>query len=347
MPRFDARQLEALLLQELIRHGAVAESGRHVAASTVQTSLRGIDSHGINLIPHYCRAVAAGRVNGAPAMTVETMAPSVAILDADHGFGHHAGAVAIENAIQLANETGIGAVSVRNSTHFGAAAYFALMAAERNCLGFAFTNADALVKAFGAREAFCGTNPVCFTAPLLDEGPFCLDMATSLVSWNKINNYRRENMALPEGWAFDEDGIGVTDPHAARTLNPAGEYKGFGLGMMVDILCALLASGPISREIPAMYAPPVDASKRYLSHFFMAVDVARFVDPLVFRRRLQEMVDAVRKLSPLDPVQGVMAAGDPEKKTFAERSRLGIPVDEAKYEEFLSISPLFAEAVKQ
>ena len=344
MTRFDAGKLAALMAAELAKRHIDPESNQHVVASLVQTSLRGVDSHGINLFPHYCRAAEAGRINSRPHISTSRTGPSTAVMDADHAFGHHAGAVAIGEAVTLARQSGMGAVSVRNSTHFGAAAYFGLIAAERDCLGFAFTNADALVKAFGAKEAFFGTNPICFTAPLQNEGPFCLDMATSLVSWNKINNYRRENRSIPSHWAFDAEGKSVTDPHRARSLNPAGEYKGFGLGMMVDILCATLAGGLIGKDIKAMYALPLDGSKRGISHFFMALDISRFSEPALFRRNLQAMVDRIRLLPPLNPGEAVMVSGDPEKKSFLRRSVEGIPIDGTKYAEFLALSSKFESA---
>lgn len=346
MRYFNADSLADLMRGELAKRRVCRESTDHVVASLIQTSLRGVDSHGINLFPHYCRAVEAGRVNGNPDIRISRPAASVATVDADHAFGHHAGAVAMGKAIELAMETGIGTASVRDSTHFGAAAYFGLMAPERDCLGFAFTNADALVKAYGARDAFFGTNPICFTAPMEGEGPFCLDMATSLVSWNKINNFRRENREIPPHWAFDAEGKSVTDPHAARTLNPAGEYKGFGLGMMVDILCSVLTGSLISKDIMPMYAPPLDSTKRRLSHFFMAIDIARFSDPGRFRKNLQGMVERIRTMEPLVSDGEVMVAGDPEKKSLARRTVEGIPVDDVKYEEFLTVNPAFEKATK-
>lgn len=346
MRHFNAERLSMLMKSELAARDVDPDSVRHVVASLILTSLRGVDSHGINLFPHYCRAVSAQRVNGRPCITVEDTGVATAVVDANHAFGHHAGAVAMERAVSLARESGMGAVSVRNSTHFGAAAYFALMAPEQDCLGFAFTNADALVKAFGAREAFFGTNPICFTAPMDTEGPFCLDMATSLVSWNKINNYRREARQIPANWAFDGEGCSVTDPRAARSLNPAGEYKGFGLGMMVDILCAVLAGGLISKDLKAMYAPPLDDNKRCISHFFMALDISRFVEPSMFKNSVQSMVERARALSPLRQEDMVMVAGDPEKQAFVRRSAEGIPVDEAKFSEFLELNPVFGEALK-
>src|SRR5690242_2101294 len=127
MHHFDAEKLPALMESELVALNVDRDSIRHVVSSLIQTSLRGVDSHGINLFPHYCRAVAAGRVNARPNISVTNTGAATVVIDADHAFGHHAGAIAMGNAIALALESGMGAVSVRNSTHFGAAAYFGLM----------------------------------------------------------------------------------------------------------------------------------------------------------------------------------------------------------------------------
>ena len=144
----------------------------HVVESLIQTSLRGVDSHGINRFPHYCRAVDGGRVSRRPNIRIERTAAATSIVNADHAFGHHAGAVAIDHARTCAVETGIAAAAVMNSTHFGAAAYFGLRAATRDCVGFAFTNADALVKVHNSTTAFFGTNPLCCCAPMASEDPF-------------------------------------------------------------------------------------------------------------------------------------------------------------------------------
>lgn len=341
--------LESVPVKEVMRAtlhdlGVVPEAARHVAESLVTTSLRGVDSHGINLFPHYLRAIRSARIKAAPEMKLTRTGPSALLLDADHAFGHHAGSVAMEHAVAAALETGMAAVSVRHSSHFGAAAYFALQAARRDCIGLAFTNADALVKAHGAREPFFGTNPICFAAPLQSEEPFCLDMATSLVSWNKVLNCRRRGEPLPEGWAFDAAGLPVTDAQVAASLNPAGSYKGFGLGMMVDVLCALLAAAPISRDLLPMYSSPIEA-RRDISHFFLALHIGHFSDPALFRASLQSMADRVRALTPLDPAQPVLVPGDPEKSSFKLRSRSGIPVEPDKFAELLAANAAFADTV--
>ena len=317
----------------------------HAVDSLIQTSLRGVDSHGIHLFPHYCRAVDSGRINKNPDIKINKTASGTAMIDADHAFGHHAGAVAIDYACELANESGIAAVNVQNSTHFGAAAYFALRASNKNLIGFAFTNADALVKAYASKQAFFGTNPICFTAPLANEEPFCLDMATSLVSWNKIKNYRKANKEIPAHWAFDKEGLAITDPHKAASVNPAGEYKGFGLGMMVDVLCAVLGGGLIGKDILPMFDSPIEA-RRKISHFFMAIDINKFIPVETFKTNLQNVVDRIRQLPSVDN-QPVMVAGDPEKKSFEQRSANGIPVEQNILEEFLAIDEGFQKALIQ
>jgi len=343
MVKLDSVILAELMQQILLDKGVNKDAVHHAVSSVVQTSLRGVDSHGINLFPHYCRAVDSGRINRHNQMEIKQTGASTAIVDAKDSFGHHSGAVAIDYAVDLAAETGIAAVNVTNSTHFGAAAYFALRAAEKNMLGFSFTNADALVKAFNSQKAFFGTNPICFTAPLANEEPLCLDMATSLVSWNKINNYRRTNEPIPAHWAYDEHGISTTDPHVARSLSPAGEYKGFGLGMMVDILCAVLTGGLISKDILPMYNSPIEAQRK-ISHFFMAIDIAKFSSPDAFKANLQSMVDRIRMMPKLSEDE-VMVPGDPEKKAYAERIKSGIPMDDIKFGEFMEISDSFKKAV--
>ena len=253
--------------------------------------------------------------------------------------------VASDHAVALAKNNGAGIVGVKNSSHFGAAAYFGLRAANDGCIGIAFTNADALVKAHSSKEAFFGTNPICFCAPMADEEPFCLDMATSLISWNRVKEARRLNQTIPEGWAYDGNGIEVTDPNAARSLAPIGDYKGFGLGMIVDIFCATLVGGPISKDILAMYDSPINA-KRYIGHLFMAIDIEKFIDLEIFKQNIQSIASRVRGLEGYDDANPVMVAGDPEKKTQKLRIKEGIPIDQEKYREFLNLSPAFEFTIK-
>ena len=347
MPRFDGRVLPGILGSVLRRRGVSEDSARHVAESLVEASVRGVDSHGINLFPYYVSALEGGRINGTPALRVVTRRPALATLDADHGFGHHAGSVAMQLATEMADETGVGVVGVRQSTHFGAAAYFAHQASRRGYAAFAFTNADALVKAHGAAEAFFGTNPICFSVPIEGEEPFCLDMATSRVSWNKVMNKRSRGEQMPAGWASNSDGEPTTDPGDARMLEPSGEYKGYGLGMMVEILCAGFMDGPFGKDILPMYGSALTET-RNISHFFVAINIRDLIDVDRFGQRMRSMVNRIRALPPKESAEGpapVMVPGDPEKQAFERRTREGIPVDDAKYAEFLALAADFAKAL--
>ena len=341
---FDPSRLERIMKQELTHRGVQPDSTKHVVGALVETSLRGVDSHGIPLFPHYCRAVDAGRINKNPNMKILSQHPSVALLNADHAFGHHAGSEAIEMARQMADQTGIGVVSVRNSTHFGAAAYYGLQASRKGYMAFTFTNADSLVKAYGSDRAFFGTNPICFTVPMRNEDPLCLDMATSQVSWNKIKIYRMKKQPVPEDWGFGPDGRPTKDPDAVKSLNPIGRYKGYGLGIMVEILCSLLASGPFALQVIPMFTRINE--KRSISHFFMVLDIGKFRLVESFLDDLENMVEQVRSLPTLDGVSSVMIPGDPEKQAFRERTVRGIPIDEKAYEDFLSVSKDFSGALK-
>jgi ureidoglycolate dehydrogenase (NAD+) len=329
-----------VMREQLVALGAAGAD--HVAASLVSTSLRGTDSHGIGLFPHYVRAVTAGRVAKAPRIEPVQESGATCVLDADHAFGHLSGSVAIAKACDLAESVGMGAVAVRNSTHFGAAAYFALQACERGYLGFAFTNADALVRAWGGRARGLGTNPICVTAPLEREEPLCLDMATSAISWNKVLGARRRGEPLPPNVASDSSGEPTTDANAAAMVEPVGTYKGYGLGLVVEMLCGVLSDGPIGHELLPMFTSPIEA-RRKISHFFMALDPARFVPADRFRTRLQALVDSLRGLGSAE--HPVLVPGDPEKAIYLERARDGIPIDQPKLDELLAVTPDFQAAI--
>ncbi|MAE08887.1 MAG: hypothetical protein CL661_09035 [Bacteroidetes bacterium] len=343
MLRFDSQMLKEKMVDVLSTEGLNDVSIKHLTDSMISTSLRGTDSHGINLFPHYINAIRSGRISKKPAFNFAKGSNTTVILDADHAIGHHSSYVAMEYAVGLAKEHGMGSVAIKNSTHCGAVAYFGLLAAEQDCIGFAFTNADDLVKASNGRDSFFGTNPICFTAPLLDEAPLCHDMATSLVSWNKIRNHCMEDRAIPDHWAFNKNGDNVTNPHDARSLAPIGDYKGFGLGMMVDVLTSLLSNSPISKDIKPMFTSEI-SEKRFIGQYVMVIDISKYIDIQLFKQSLQSMVDRIRVVEPLDN-NPVMVPGDPEKLSTVERIQNGIPIDEFRYKEYLEISNLFSNCL--
>jgi ureidoglycolate dehydrogenase (NAD+) len=324
--RVPTDKLQTFCLEALARYDVRPDVANHVATGLVQASLRGVDSHGVRLLPHYLRAVRAGRLNPTPKYRFERTSGGVGLLDGDHTFGHAAGAEGMARAIELAKDNGVGAVAVRNSSHFGAAAYFALMAAEQDMIGFSFTHGDSLVLPTGGRRPFFGANTICLAAPCDHEEPFCADMATSLVTWNKVLQFRDQGGSVPLGWGVDEQGKDTQDVHQIAALHPIGGHKGFSLSMMIEVLCGLLTGMPFGRHIVRMYADPLD-KKRRLGHFFMAIRIDSFISLREFKVRMRQMMEEVRHEPSRDEQVPVQVPGDPEKRTKAERGKLGIPLD--------------------
>ena len=302
----------------------------------IETSLRGVDSHGIRLVPHYIRATLLGRINKNPKIKFNKTSFSVCNMDADHTYGISAGVIAMKKAISLAEKTGVGMVAVKNSSHFGAAGIYGLMAARKNMIGVAMTHVEDLVVPYGGTKPFLGTNAFCFAAPMDKEEPLCLDMATTMISFNKLRMYRRENKPLESGSAVDKAGNYTTDPHDAVALTHFGSYKGYGVALMIEVLCSLLTGGPYGPYITHMF--PLSEKKRNLSHFFMAIDIKKFHPVIVFKKRMRQMAEEIRCQKPAQGFGAVMVAGDPEKNTYKERIKNGIPITDEMREDFNSLA---------
>lgn len=332
MPIVPHERLRDLALRVLLDRGVREDVAADVVEGLVWTSLRGIDSHGIRLLPHYVAGVVGGRINPSPRMTFLQTGPAAGIVDADHTFGHAAGMRAMQHAVDLASSSGIGAVAVRNSSHCGALSFFAHRAAAAGMIGIAFTHATARIKSPGSHRAFFGNNPICFVAPMLDEEPFCFDAAMSSITFNAVRAAADQGRTLEPGLVADESGEPTTDPRRARILMPIGGYKGFGLCMMVDILCALLAGMPSGDQVSAMFESPMD-QKRRLGHFFCVVKIDAFRACADFASELKDLANRVRAL-PSSGADGLdtLVPGDPEKRSYRDRSTHGIPVEERDWE---------------
>ena len=316
----------------LTKAGLDSETNEAVTSGLCETSLRGVDSHGIRLLPHYTRSALSGRKNPKPNYRYTQKFPAFGVLDADNTFGHAAGFKAIGYAMQMAKEFGIGAVTVCNSSHPGAMASFTLKAAREGYVAFAFTNADSLLRSHGGQRAYFGTNPTCFAAPRKEEEPFCLDMAPTIFSWNKLLTYREKGEKLPGEYAADEQGVPTSDPDLAQSILPIGTYKGYGLSAMGEVLCGVLTGMPFGRAIPAMFTAPMD-KPRHLGQFYlvMRADICQLLS--VFEERLQQMTDEVRREPNLDG-ERVLLANDPQIEEAQSRKEKGIPVTAKLLEEF-------------
>jgi ureidoglycolate dehydrogenase (NAD+) len=332
MRKLAGSAVKELIKKALLGKGATDKVAEYVAEGLVSTSLRGVDSHGIRLIHHYLGVVDTGRINVRPEYRITRKLPTTAILDADNTFGHAAGMEAVNLAVGMAAEFGSGYVAVANSSHFGAAAYFGIEIARHDMIGLSFTHSDSLIIPERGKRSYLGNNPICFTAPVQGEDPFCLDMATSITTFNEIKRLRETGGTAPEGVGADKDGLPETDPNKIAMLLPVGRYKGYGLSLMVEILCSLLTGMSFGSHISKMFENL--GQKRHLGHCFGAINISGFQEVSLFKERLSLLVNELRGEPPLDPGLPVLVAGDPEKHTEQERRTHGIPVTESEFQKF-------------
>lgn len=329
--RIAVNELDELMMVALLRRGLSQEHARFVVDGLVETSLRGVDSHGIAMFPAYLRELDEGRCPAKPRMSVERTRPGAATMDAGSALGLVAGAIAAREAVDLARVAGAGAITVRNSNHFGAGAVHALEMARRGSVGLCLSNSDALVVPHGGMNPLVGTNPISLAAMAEGGDIFCADFATSQGSFLKNLRAYDEGKPIASGVLVNARGEDVMR-NGGRPIGllPLGGHKGQCLGMIVEILCALLSGGAFDHEIDNMFVEPFDHA-RGISHFMLALDVSAFQDPRVFGTRLRGLLEFTRGL-PARPGYRVGAPGDFEADTARERRGEGIPMDTALYQ---------------
>ncbi|EPC02295.1 hypothetical protein L861_14765 [Litchfieldella anticariensis FP35 = DSM 16096] len=329
--RVTTSELEAFMRRVLMRCGADEPSTEAVSRALLTASRMGVDSHGLRLLPHYVQAVRGGRVNPSPRMTFSRRMPATGYLDANDGFGHLAGYTAIAHAIAMADDTGMGAVAVGNSSHFGAAGCYPLEAARRGLIGMAVCNSDPFVRLHQGQGAFHGTNPFAFAAPVEGGNPYLLDMATSSIPWNRVRQYAAIGRELPPDVAANAAGDISTEPGEVSSLLPLGGaqfgFKGAGLAGVVEVLSSTLAGMLNGFRLLPMVGPDM-STPRGVGHFFLVMRPDAFNDLETYRARMHEYLTDLRS-QPAVKGDEVLAPGDREWRCQAHRDAEGIPLDSA------------------
>ena len=311
----------------------------------VAADLRGIDTHGVAIVPLYDEFRRTGKLTLNPEIKVVRETPAIALMDGGGGLGQFPSFKAMNLAIEKCAALGVGAVAVRNSNHYGAAGVYALLAAEQGYIGLSTSSVwrPTVVPTFGAEPMF-GTNPIAFAAPAGHHPPFCLDMATSTVALGKIKLAAMHGKPISPGWAVDEQGKPLTDPRQALKhgcMTPLGgtaemsSYKGYGLAAMVEILSTML-SGAFFSTTRAKRHP--EAERFNIGHFFLALDPRAFREAGEFQEDMDHLIDALHATRRANAAQPVFVAGEPEQACYAERSRNGIPISEALAQEIRRIA---------
>ena len=314
--------------------GAGVESAKAalVADNLVAANLRGVDSHGVQLLSYYLEQLAAGDIDHRATGSVASENGPALVYDAKNALGAVVSEICCRHVVRLANHHGMAMVVSRNSNHFGMAAYWARRISAAGHMAIVVCNASPMVPPWQAREPRFCTYQICVSLPGQPDQTWLLDMASTTVAMGKIYKAHFNNEpSIPPGWGLDKQGRPTTE--TGEVINggmvaPLGGYKGYGLAMFVEILCAVLGGGAMSTEVGGIR---IRGRPMSCSQAFIAIDIGLFLPPDQFAARMQWLVETVKQAAPAAGYSEVLIAGEPENKMEAVRSRDGIPIPEGTW----------------
>jgi LDH2 family malate/lactate/ureidoglycolate dehydrogenase len=336
---YTQQHLEDFCIQVFTQMGCSKAHAKLATDVLLKADLRGIDSHGVARLSGYVRLWEAKRINATPNIRVVHETPSTATIDGDGGLGLVVAPFAMQIAIEKAKNVGSGWVSIKNSNHFGIAAYHALMAAEQNMIGIGMTNASPLVAPTNSTERLLGTNPMCFAIPGGKYAPVVSDLATSAAANGKLEIAQRLNKPIPQGWVQTKEGNPSTDPNELKkggALLPLGSmeeagHKGYALASVVDIFSGVLSGANYGPWVPPFVsflplAP--DMPGEGIGHFLGAMRVDGFRPVEEYNKNIENWIERF-KASPAVEGQNVLIPGEPEVFEQQKRLQSGIPLTDA------------------
>ena len=335
MVRFRKEDLHDYVVRYLERFSVPVRDAGIVADVLVAADLRGIPSHGfIRLHSYYGQRLAHGHMNPQAELKVVSETATTLTFDGGNGLGQVAGHRAMTRCIEKADKANVAVAVVHRSNHYGIAGYYAMMALEHGMIGASLTNSHPLVAPTYGRTAAVGTNPISVAIPSGKEFPFVLDMATSTVTIGRVTLHEKMGKPIPLGWGIDSAGELTGDPlkilGGRGALLPLGGaditsgYKGYGLGLLVDILCATLSGGRNLTDVGG----PDEARESDVSHLFAALRIDAFRPLAAFAEQMDRMVETLKNLPRMEGQNRIFVAGEKEYEAVLQNERLGVPVPE-------------------
>lgn len=332
----DAGALRACMERIFEKEGFSSEDARAIADVLMQADLFGIESHGAQRLMYYHRNIRSGSVNVSAKPEVLRETPVSALIDGHFGMGALVAQFAMRMAIERAKQSGVGMAVVRNSSHYGIAGYYTLMAEREGLAAFSMTNTGPIMVPTFGREMMLGTNPMAFCMPA-DPVPFWFDASTTVVTLGKVEVCQKRGRPMPQGWTIGPDGAPCTDASRMNASILAGErggilplggegethggHKGYGLGIMVEALTGVLAQGMTSPQMCGAHGD-------HTCHFFLAFDPAMFGDPSDIRARMSAYLAALRASEKMPGCARIYTPGEKAFEAMARRLREGVPVEE-------------------
>jgi LDH2 family malate/lactate/ureidoglycolate dehydrogenase len=332
--------------------GVPAGDAHTTSEVLVLADLRGVESHGVARLRRYYNGLKTGMMLSQAAVKVVHETPLSALIDGGGALGQVAGKKGMDLAIEKALKSGFGFVAVKNSNHYGIAAYYSLRALKYDLIGISLTNSDAYVVPTFGRTVMLGTNPISITVPALEEKPYVLDMSTAVATLGKLEVYARMGKKIPHGWAVDETGRSCDDP--ARVLNNIkskigggllplggvgeefGGHKGYGLDLLVDIFSGVL-SGSANTNLLYPKTPDGKPLPSLVGHFFGAMRVDFFRPTEGFKRDMDDLIRRLRNSPKADGYDRIYLQGEKEFELEEKYRKEGIPLYFKVYDDLKAI----------
>jgi (2R)-3-sulfolactate dehydrogenase (NADP+) len=292
MPFLNKSQAQSLASKKLIKSGCIMENSLGIIDGILDAEFSGIKSHGFHYLPIYCNHLRIGKINGNASPKLEQISSSSIKVNADNGFAHTAINMGLKLLCEMSKNEGISCMSVNNSYNCGVLGFHTKRIAEKNLIGIGFTNAPASIAPIGSTKPVIGTNPYSIAAPQNGEVLIIIDQSASVVAKSEISVRAKLDEPIPEGWAFDKDGNVTTNAKDALkgTMAPTGGYKGFGAGLMVEILASCVAGGNLGTRASSFAGE--DGGPPSTGQFFIAINPKKFNSD--YDSYLEELVNSIK-----------------------------------------------------
>jgi len=334
--RYSPQTVEGFCQSLLVATGVPEDEAKIVSSILVDTSLDGVDTHGISRLPIYLSRLMNRRINPIP-MIRRKINGAVANVDGDNGLGQIVAYRSMKLAIDLAKEFGIGFVTVRNSNHFGAASTYCKMATKHQMIGQCYTNSPSGIPPWGGKSRYFGTNPISFGFPNGEE-PVVVDMSSSKVARGNIILAAKEGRSIPEGWAIDKEGKPTTDAKAALqgAVLPVGGAKGYALALAVEIMSGIISGSAFGTHVGRIYDDALDPAN--VGHSFFAMDISRLMPVVEYTQRISDMIEEIKDIPKGEKVEEIRIPGDRRRSIAEERNKNGIPINDGLLQELCELA---------
>jgi LDH2 family malate/lactate/ureidoglycolate dehydrogenase len=327
--RISPEKLAAYCVQVLSKAGLKPRDANLIADVLVTTDTWGTFSHGTGALGNYVNTMKSGGIDPAATPEIVSQGESWAIIDGHSSMGMLSSSLAMDLAIEKARQHTISWVGVRNSSHFGAAGYYANIAAKQDMIGIAMSNADPNMVVPGARGSIIGNNPIAYAVPANNENPLFLDIALSAVAAGKIFAMKAGNKPIPDNWLTDKDGLPTTDagdwPNSG-SMSPMAGHKGYGIAMLIEVLAGALTGAGMLGEAKSWILQPKEISR--LGQSFIAINIGNLIPIEVFKRRIDHVITELREAPKAKGSERVYVPGEIEWEKRADALANGIPLPE-------------------